>query len=106
MNKLKIKNSVDLNILMDFGYSKTKNKFNTFQDSFIKIFDKQLDDILKLNNDKFDFMTEIDLNTRIILLKAVDKAGQGAFGYDDEMVIKPYIEDLIEDDLVECIKDE
>jgi hypothetical protein len=98
---LKIKDNVDLKELEKFGYKLGQDTTYVSYGNYGKIFKlfyKQLDKYKDIED--IVFIIEIS-ESRDISLKVTTKTSPRVFKYVDKDIIKPYIQDLIQADLVE-----
>ena len=101
----KIKDSVDLKKLEKFGYLEGEYMLYCSYGAYGKIYNKQLDNILEGNIKDTIYIIEINKKTKNIKLYTTTVELPRSFCYDYEDIVKPYIRDLIEADLVEEVKD-
>ena len=100
---LKIRDGIDLKELEKYGYKKGTEMCNISFSCYGKEFKSQLDKILKLNIENPLILIQIHKKSRIIELLITKEYSPRAFSYDREDIIKPYIDDLIKDGLVEKV---
>lgn len=101
----KIKDNVDLKELEKFGYLEGRYMLYCSYSTYGKIYNEQLDDILKVDIENAIYVVEIDKKTNNIELKVTTVKSPISSCYRHEDIIRPYIRDLIEADLVEELKD-
>lgn len=102
---LKIKDNVDLKELEKFGYLEGKYMLCCSYNAYGKIYYEQLDNILKVDIEKAVYVVEIDKHNKKIELHVTTTTSPRSFCYDHEDIVRPYIKELIEADLVEEVED-
>lgn len=103
---LKIRDDVDLKELEKFNYKEGKDMLYCSYGAYGKIYEQQLDDILKVDIKGVIYLVEIDKKKKIIQLNLTTKTAPRSFAYTQDDVVKPYIQDLTKADLVEKVEDE
>lgn len=101
----KIKDNVDLKELEKFGYLEGRYMLYCSYGAYGKIYNKQLDNILESNIEDTIYIIEINKKTKNIKLYTTTVELPRSFCYDHEDIVRPYIKELIEADLVEEVKD-
>lgn len=101
----KIKDNVDLKELEKFGYLEGRYMLYYSYSAYGKIYNEQLDDILESNIKDTIYIIEINKKTKNIKLYTTTVELPRNFCYDHEDIVKPYIKELIEADLVEEVID-
>ena len=102
---LKIKDNVDLKELEKFGYKKGEDMLCCSYSAYGKIYEQQLDNILKVDVKNAIFVVEIDKKEKIIQLNLTTKTAFRCFSYKRDDIVEPYIQDLIQAELVEKVED-
>lgn len=101
----KIKDNVDLKKLEKFGYLEGRYMLCCSYSAYGKIYDDQLDDILKVDIENAVYVVEIDKRNKKIELNITTTTSPRSFCYDHEDIVKPYIKELIEANLAEEVKE-
>ena len=100
---LKIKDNVDLKELENFGYKLGQNTINVPYWEYGKETPRK-DKVLKISVNEKDLIFVIIVGKkREVYFKVSAKNGFRNYVFDDEEVVKPYIEDLIKAELVEKV---
>ena len=103
---LRIKDNVDLKELEKFGYKEGKDMLCCSYSAYGKIYEQQLDDILKININNAIYVVVIEKSDKIIQLNVTTKRAFRNFSYTRDDVVEPYVKDLIQAGLVEKVEDD
>jgi hypothetical protein len=99
----KIKDNINLEELLKYGYKQGKDMLRCSFSAYGKIYDKQLDNILKIDSKDIIFVVEIDKKSKEIELSVTTYSSPRSFNYTREGIVEPYIQDLIDNNIVERI---
>jgi len=94
--------------LIENGYKLGQNTTNVSYNHYGKVFDKQRDNMIKINGNIKNFIFIIDVDwkeSKKIRFELTTKTALRCYSYENKEVIAPYIQDLIDKGLVE-VRDE
>ena len=96
---------IELKELEKFGYREGKDMLCCSYSAYGKIYNEQLDNILKVDIENAVYVIEIDKKTNNIELNITTMESPRSFCYNHEDIISPYIRDLIEAGYVEKVEE-
>lgn len=102
---LKIRDNVDLKELEKFGYKKGEDIMYCSYNAYGKIYEQQLDSVLNVSGKGIIYVVEINEKSKGIELNLTTRRAFRCFGYMQNDVVEPYVQDLIQAGLVEKVED-